>query len=177
MTENAIVPVGRVERAILVIRGHEVILDADLADFYGVETRRLNEQVRRNIDRFPEDFAFQLTAPEFDNLKSQFATSSGRWGGKRKLPLVFTEHGALMAASVLNAPKAIEMSILVVRAFVKLRNILATHRQLATKLAELERKLSTHDQQILALFDAIRELMTPQVKPKRRIGFGGGESR
>ena len=176
MTENAIVPVERIERVIMMIRKHKVILDADLAEFYGVETRRLNEQVRRNIDRFPEDFAFQLTAKEFGHLKSQFATSSGRWGGKRKLPLVFTEHGALMAASVLNAPKAVEMSILVVRAFVKLRNILATHRQLAAKLAELERKLSTHDQQIVVLFDAIRELMTPPAKPKRRIGFGGGES-
>ena len=119
---------------------------------------------------------FQLTDEEHASLRSQSATlKTGRGQHRKFLPYAFTEHGAIMAASVLNAPKAIEMSILVVRAFVKLRNILATHRQLATKLAELERKLSTHDQQIVVLFDAIRELMTPPVKPKRRIGFGGGE--
>jgi len=171
MSEESLIPVERIERAILMLRGHKVILDADLAALYGVKTRRLNEQVKRNIDRFPGDFMFQLTAQEFDHLKSRFATSSSRWGGKRKLPFVFTEHGALMAASVLNSPKAIEMSILVVRAFVQLRNILATHRQLAAKLGELERKLSTHDQQIVVVFDAIRELMKPPSKPKHRIGF------
>jgi hypothetical protein len=170
--EQSLVAVERIERAILMLRGHKVLLDSDLAALYGVETRRLNEQVRRNMDRFPEDFTFQLTGPEFNNLKSQFATSSHGWGGRRKLPFAFTEYGALMAASVLNSPKAIEMSILVVRAFVKLRNILAAHPHLAAKLNELERKLSTHDQQIVGLFDAIRELMAPPVKPKRRIGFG-----
>jgi hypothetical protein len=176
MTENAIVPLERVERAILVIRGHKVILDTDLAAFYGVTAKRLNEQVKRNIERFPPDFMFQLTGEEHASLRSQSATLKvGRGQHRKFLPYAFTEHGAIMAASVLNAPKAIEMSILVVRAFVKLRNILATHRQLATKFAELERKLSTHDQQIVVLFDAIRELMTPPVKPKRRIGFGGGE--
>jgi hypothetical protein len=164
------IPAERIERSILLIRGHKVILDADLAALYGVETRRLNEQVRRNADRFPDDFMFQLTAQEFENLMSQFATSSGRWGGRRKLPVVFTEHGALMAASVLNSPKAVEMSILVVRAFVRLRHIFATHRDLAGKLAELERKLSTHDQQIVALFDTIRKMMAPAASTKR-IGF------
>lgn len=177
MSENTIVTVGHVEHSIMLVRGHRVILDSDPAAFYGVETRRLNEQVRRNIERFPDDFACRLTKQEFDNLKSQVATSSGRWGGRRKLPLVFTEHGALMAASVLNAPKAIEMSILVVRAFVKLRNIIATHSQLGAKLAELEKHLSTHDQQIVVLFDAIRELMAPPVRLKRRIGFDGGDAR
>jgi phage regulator Rha-like protein len=171
MAKSDLVPIERIERAILVIRGHKVLLDADLATLYGVETRRLNEQVKRNIDRFPDDFMFQLTKQEFENLKSQFATSSRGWGGKRKIPFVFTEHGALMAASVLNSQKAIEMSILIVRVFVKLRGILSTHKQLATKLAELERKLSTHDEQIVILFEAIRELMTPPTKPKRRIGF------
>ena len=171
MAKSDLVPVERIERAILVIRGHKVLLDADLATLYGVETRRLNEQVKRNIDRFPDDFMFQLTKQEFENLKSQFATSSRGWGGKRKIPFVFTEHGALMAASVLNSQKAIEMSILIVRVFVKLRGILSTHKQLATKLAQLERKLSTHDEQIVVLFEAIRELMTPPAKPKRRIGF------
>ncbi|HWR98424.1 MAG TPA: ORF6N domain-containing protein [Candidatus Methanoperedens sp.] len=162
----------RIERAILIVRGHKVLLDADLAALYGVETRRLNEQVRRNIDRFPDDFRFQLTGREFDNLKSQIATSSAGWGGKRKLPMVFTEHGALMAASVLNSPKAVAMSILVVRAFVKLRNILATHRHLAAKLDELERKLSTHDEQFVVLFDAIRTLMEAPEPTRKRIGFG-----
>ena len=171
MAKSDLVPVERIERAILVIRGHKVLLDTDLATLYGVETRRLNEQVKRNIDRFPDDFMFQLTKQEFENLKSQFATSSRGWGGKRKIPFVFTEHGALMAASVLNSQKAIEMSILIVRVFVKLRGILSTHKQLATKLAQLERKLSTHDEQIVILFEAIRELMTPPAKPKRRIGF------
>jgi len=173
MAKSDLIPIERIERAILVIRGHKVLLDADLATLYGVETRRLNEQVKRNIDRFPDDFMFQLTKQEFENLKSQFATSSRGWGGKRKIPFVFTEHGALMAASVLNSQKAIEMSILIVRVFVKLRGIISTHKQLATKLAELERKLSTHDEQIVILFEAIRELMTPPTKPKRRIGFGG----
>jgi len=114
---------------------------------------------------------------EFVNLKSQFATSSSGWGDKRKLPFAFTEHGALMVASVLNSPRAVEMSILVVRAFVKLRNMLATHRQLAAKLSELERKLATHDQNFVVLFDAIRALMAPPPPPKRRIGFVGGEGK
>jgi hypothetical protein len=173
MPDQHVVPLERVERAILILRGHRVILDSDLAALYGVETRRLNEQVRRNEARFPEDFAFQLTPEELDNLKSQFATSSGQWGGRRKLPFAFTEHGALMAASVLNSPKAVEMSILVVRAFVRLRQILASNRQLAAKLNELERKIAAHDKNIVALFQAVRSLMAVPEKPKRRIGFSG----
>jgi hypothetical protein len=171
MSETNLVPAERVERSILLVRGHKVILDADLAGLYGVETRRLNEQVKRNIDRFPADFMFQLTAEEFDVLKSQVATSSGNWGGTRKRPFAFTEHGALMAASVLSSPRAVEVSILVVRAFVKLRGALAAHRQLATKLDELERRLSTHDRQFASLFDAIRRLMAPSGKAGRPIGF------
>jgi hypothetical protein len=172
MPDQHVVPLERVERSILILRGHRVILDSDLAALYGVETRRLNEQVRRNEARFPEDFAFQLTPEEFDNLKSQFATSSGHWGGRRKLPFAFTEHGALMAASVLNSPKAVEMSILVVRAFVRLRQILASNRQLAAKLNELEQKIAAHDKNIVALFQTVRSLMAVPEKPKRRIGFG-----
>ncbi len=124
-SDQQVVLVERVQRTILILRGHRVILDSDLAALYGVETKRLNEQVRRNAARFPEDFAFQLTLEELDHLKSQIATSSGQWGGRRKLPYASTEHGALMAASVLNSPKAVDMSILVVRAFVRLRRILA----------------------------------------------------
>jgi hypothetical protein len=116
------VPPERIEEVILLTRGQKVILDFDLAEIYGVETRRLNEQVRRNIDRFPADFMFQLTPEESANLKSHFATSSSIWGGRRKLPQAFTEHGAIMAAAVLNSPRAVEMSVFVVRAFIRLRS-------------------------------------------------------
>jgi hypothetical protein len=128
---TALVEVNDVESRILLIRGRRVILDADLAALYGVPTKRLNEQVRRNWDRFPEDFVFQLSLRELFNLKSQFATSSLEWGGRRKLPLAFSEHGAIQAANVLNSPRAVRASVYVVRAFVKLREVLATHAQLA----------------------------------------------
>jgi len=167
-------PVDRIERTVRRLRGHNVMLDGDLAGLYGVTTKRLNEQVRRNIERFPPDFVFQMTDEEDSSLRSQTATlEPGRGRHRKYLPYAFTEHGAIMAASVLNSPKAIEMSILVVRAFVKLRNILATHRQLVTKLGELERKLSSHDQKIIVLFDAIREMMARPVR-RRRIGFRPG---
>ena len=150
------------------------MLDADLAALYGVQTRRLNEQVRRNTERFPKDFVFQVTPAEFANLKSQFATSS--WGGRRKLPLAFTEHGAIMAAMVLNSPRATEVSVYVVRAFVQFRDTLIAPKQLAQRLDELEahieRKLSSHDRAIAGILDAIRQLMTPPAPRKKRpIGF------
>ncbi len=162
---------GHIERSILVIRGQKVIMDVDLAMLYGVETRRLNEQVKRNAERFPEDFMFRLTSAEFEDLKSHFATSSASWGGRRSLPYAFTEHGAIMAASVLNTAKAVEVSIYVVRAFIRIREYLATHKQLASKLIELERKIGTHDQAIQSLIDAIHRLMMPPAKPKRKIGY------
>ncbi len=169
---NARISSGIAER-ILWLRGHKVILDSDLAALYGVETKRLNEQVRRNPGRFPVDFLLELSAEEFANLKSQFATSS--WGGRRSPPLAFTEHGALMAASVLSSPQAVEMSIYVVRAFVQLREALAGNRELAGKLAELERRigaqLADHDQAIAEILGAIRRLMTPPEPKKRPIGF------
>ena len=177
---KAIVPL-RIENRILTVRGQKVIIDADLAELYGVETRRLNEQVRRNQSRFPADFILELTADEFANLKSQSATSS--WGGRRKLPLAFTEHGAIMTATVLSSPRAVEMSVYVVRAFVQLREVLATHKDLAAKLATLERQTQAlalkHDTlaqntrlQLKQVFEAIRELMTPpEPLKKRRIGF------
>jgi hypothetical protein len=170
---RSLIPLARVERAILILRGRRVILDSDLAALYGASAKRLNEQVKRNAERFPADFAFRLTPAEFETLRSQFATSKlERRGGRRTLPTAFTEHGALMAASVLNSPKAVEMSIQVVRAFVRLRHLLASHHQLAAKLDELERKLATHDTHIVALFDAVRSLMANPEKPKRRqIGF------
>jgi hypothetical protein len=182
---SSIVPAERIQQIILLIRGEKVILDADLAALYGVETRSLNQQVIRNLDRFPADFMFQLTRQELRALISQFAISNGGRGGRTKCPYAFTEHGAIMAASVLNTPRAVEMSVFVVRAFVRLRNFLAAHKELAEKLAELERKLASHDEQIVAIIDAIKRLMAPPVRPdgpvppdKRRIGFeSGGKSR
>jgi hypothetical protein len=172
--KTALIAIEAIASRIVILRGQRVMLDADLAALYGVETRRLNEQVRRNQERFPGDFVFQLSAGEFFNLKSQFATSS--WGGKRKRPLAFTEHGALMAAMVLNSPRATEVSVYVVRAFVELRDTLVAHKELAKRLDELEsrleRKLSTHDQAIAGILDTIRQLMAPPEPTKRRrIGF------
>jgi hypothetical protein len=170
MTESSLLPAERIEKAILLIRGQKVMLDSDLADLYGVTTSRLNEQVKRNQDRFPDDFMFRLTPKEFKNLISQSATSSSKWGGRRKLPLAFTEHGAVMAANVLNSPVAVAASIQVVRVFVRLREMLASHKDLARKLAELEKK---YDAQFRDVFEAIRQLMIPPPEPdkKRRIGF------
>ncbi|HEV8552949.1 MAG TPA: ORF6N domain-containing protein [Casimicrobiaceae bacterium] len=163
-----------ITRVIHILRGQKVLFDADLAALYGVPTKRFNEQVKRNLGRFPIDFMFQLSNQEFSNLRSQFATSS--WGGRRKLPYAFTEHGAIMAASILNTPRAIDVSVYVVRAFVQLREVLATHKELAKRLDELEsrieRKLATHDQALADIIRAIRELMAPpEPKQKRPIGF------
>ena len=167
---------GKVEditRAILVLRGRRVLLDAELAGLYGITTRRLNEQVRRNRKRFPDDFLFELTTEEFANLKSRFATSS--WGGRRKRPLAFTEHGAIQAATIPNSPRAVEMSVYVVRAFVKLREVLSSNRELARRFEQLESrldsKLTEHDEAIAAILSAIRELMRPRDPPRRGIGF------
>lgn len=160
-----------VTRRIYAIRGQRVMLDADLAELYGVPTKRLNEQVRRNLDRFPADFLFQLDEEEFAALRSQIATSNSGRGGRRYLPHAFTEHGAIMAATVLNSPKAIEMSIFVVRAFVQLREMLSTHKELAEQLDALERKVSSHDQAIAGLINAIRELMQAPAPQSRPIGF------
>jgi len=171
MIDNKLlVPVERVEKTILLVRGKKVILDADLAKLYGVTTKRLNQQVKRNSDRFPEDFMFRLTQKE----KNKVVANCNHLSNLRfspALPHAFTEHGAIMAASVLNTPRAIESSIFVVRAFVRLRQIMATHKELARKLLELERHLKGHDQQIQAIFEAIHQLMTPPEKPKRKIGF------
>jgi hypothetical protein len=180
MSTAPLLPLEAITQRIVVLREQKVLIDSDLAALYGVETRRLNEQVRRNKARFPEDFIFELTPAEFANLKSQFATSS--WGGRRKLPLAFTEHGAIMAATVLNTPRAVEVSVYVVRAFVKLRELVGSHRELARRLDELEQKTEalamSHDtfsrntrNQLKQVFDALRELMTPPDPPKRPIGF------
>jgi ORF6N domain len=169
---NAMVPVESIEPFILALRGQRVIIDADLARLYGVTTKRLNEQVKRNPLRFPPDFVFQLTESEVADLRSQFATSKTGAGGRRYRPYAFTEHGAIMAANVLNSQTAVKVSVLVVRAFVRLRQVLAMHHDLAKKLDELESKLQDHDGQILTLMNAIRELLTgPSSKPKPPIGF------
>lgn len=167
--KRSLVPDERIERSILLIRGKKVILDQDLARIYGTTTMRLNEQVSRNINRFPDDFAFRLTKKEFENLISQFAISSPSWGGRRTLPRVFTEYGAVMAAGVLNTPVAVTASIAVVRTFVRLREIVRSNVKLAKRLEELEAK---YDKQFRVVFDAIRELMKPeQPNDDRRIGF------
>ena len=161
----------RIEEMIFLIRGQRVMLDSDLAKVYGVSTLRLNEQFKRNRKRFPADFAFQLERQEFMNLMSQFAISSSH-GGRRKLPWVFTEHGALMLASVLNSAVAIDASVRVVRAFILMREQLAAHKELAGKLAELESHVSGHDQSVQDLFEAIRQLVEPAVEEKpKEIGF------
>jgi hypothetical protein len=169
---DAIVLTERAESKILLIRDQKVILDSDLAELYGVETRALNQAVNRNIDRFPSDFMFQLSKEEFANLKSQFVTSSSDWGGRRKLSYAFTEHGAIMAASVLNSERAVQASIFVVRAFVKMRQLLAPYKEITKKIEQLEKKLQTHDKHIISIVEAIKLLMPPpEPKPKEPFGF------
>jgi len=165
-----LIPREVIDKKIYLIRGHKVMLDADLARLYGVETRDLNKAVTRNLDRFPMDFMFQLTKKEAQNLMFQIGTSS--WGGVRKLPRVFTEQGIAMLSTVLRSKKAIHVNIAIMRAFVKLRQILSTHKELVHKLNELERKFEKHDTEIQSIFEAIRQLMAPpQGKPRRIIGF------
>ena len=166
---SATFPSERIEQTILLLRGHKIILDRDLAAMYGVSTRDLNKAVSRNLDRFPDDFMVQLTRAEFNDLKFQFGTSS--WGGTRKLPRAFTEQGIAMLSSVLRSKRAIHVNIAIMRAFVKLREFAASHKTLATKLEQLERKVGGHDGQIRSLFDAIRQLMEPPTPKSRRIGF------
>jgi phage regulator Rha-like protein len=164
-------PLIAVESRIMFLRHQRVILDSDIAELYGVPLKRLNEQVKRNQERFPSDFVFQLTSKEHATLRSQFATSNKSRGGRRYTPYAFTEHGAIMAATVLNSKRAVQMSVFVVRAFVRLREMLATNRRLAGKIDELENRLDTHDSTIQDLIEAIKELMTPQEPSRVRIGF------
>jgi len=171
MAKTAIVANRRVDSKILVLRGQRVIVDADLAELYGVQVRHLNQQVKRNAKRFPPTFRFQLSAQEFKILRSQNVISSEGHGGARYRPHAFTEHGAIMAATVLNSERAIEMSVFVVQAFVRMRRAIAANRNVLAKLAEVERRLETHDADIQDLMDAIRELINPPDPPRRRIGF------
>lgn len=190
MSEAVVPAVDAIAGRILTLRGQRVIVDADLAVLYGVPTKRLNEQVKRNAERFPADFMFQLAPEEWEALRSQFATSNDpARGGRRYAPFVFTEHGAIMAATVLNSPRAVEVSIYVVRAFVRLREALATNREFAAKLDALEQKtelLSLRHEtfagntraQLKQVFEALRQLMAPPTEPPRRpIGFVTGEEK
>jgi hypothetical protein len=160
-----------VDSRILVVRQQKVILDTDLAELYGVPVKRLNEQVKRNRERFPSDFMFRLTDEEQESLRSQNATSKSGRGGRRYAPYAFTEHGAIMAATVLNSEQAVEMSVFVVRAFVRLREMLASNEKLAAKIDELEQRLDTHDASIQDLIEAIRQMMLPEPATGRKIGF------
>ena len=173
MPESSLIPAERIEKAILLIRGQKVLLDRDLAELYEVPTKRLNEQVARNRKRFPEDFMFQLTTEELENWRSHFATSnSAAKMGIRRRPYAFTEHGVAMLSSVLNSDRAVEVNIAIMRAFVRLREIMSTHKDLARKLDALERKLGEHDEKFAIVFEAIRQLMAPMAAPaKPRIGY------
>jgi hypothetical protein len=166
MGKEDLVPQEILESRIFLIKGKKVMLDCDLAALYGVTTGNLNRAVRRNLDRFPEDFMFQLTNQEVKNLIFQFGTS--RWGGTRKLPYAFTENGVAMLSSILNSKRAIQVNIQIMRTFTRLREILGTHTELARKLEAMERK---YDTQFKVVFEAIRQLMAPPGKPKRKIGF------
>ena len=171
--KQALVPAERIERAIFLIRGQKVMLSTDLAELYGVEPRVLVQAVQRNIERFPEDFMFQLTTSEFSNLKSQIVISS--WGGlRRAAPYAFTEQGVAMLSSVLRSKRAVRVNVEIMRAFVRLRRILASHKELARKLEELEKE---YDAQFKVVFDAIRQLMAPFDRPRKPIGFSPRDKR
>jgi hypothetical protein len=165
------IDVAEISHAIVILRGQRVILDRDLAVIYGVSTSRFNEQVKRNIARFPIDFMFRLTAREHQELMSQFATSKVGKGGHRKPPLAFTEHGAIQAANILKSTRAIQMGVHVVRAFIRLRELIASNAALELKLEELEQKYAQHDQSITAMLSAIRQLLHSPSPRRRSIGF------
>ena len=165
------ISVERIEKAILLVRGQKVILDRDLAQLYGVATKVLKQAVRRNAKRFPHDFMFELTEEEFKNWRSQFVTSNRDRMGLRYSPMAFTEQGVAMLSSVLRSERAIEVNIAIMRVFVRLREMMATHKELAFKLVELEERLEGHDEQIQNIFEAIRQLMMPPEPTKKKIGF------
>ena len=171
---TTVVPVESIVTKIVFIRGEKVLIDRDLAELYDVETKQLKRAVRRHISRFPEDFMFQLTKEEYRSLRSQFGTLK-RGAHSKYPPMAFTEQGVAMLSSVLNSNRAIEVNIAIMRAFVKLREALATHEEPARKLADLEQRIEGHDEQIQAIFEAIRQLMTPPDKKVKKIGFTAKE--
>jgi hypothetical protein len=168
---TAPVPVERITQSILILRGHKVLLDTDLAALYGVETKVLLQAVKRNLERFPEDFMLQLTTDEWSTLRSQFVTSNVSRGGRRYAPYAFTEQGVAMLSSVLNSQRAIAVNIEIMRTFVRMRELLASNKELAQQLKKLERKVSSHDEAIVGILKAIRQLMNPPESGKRSIGF------
>ena len=170
---DELIPVDFAMTKILQIRGQKVMIAPDLAELYGVETRRLNEQVKRNIERFPEDFMFQLSVEEFSELKNQLQDSS--WGGRRTEPYAFTEQGIAMLSSVLNSDRAIKVNIAIMRAFVEMRQLLSSYEEFSEKLAELEEKYAQHDEKIRKIFEAIYQLMNPEGKEPKTIDFKTGE--
>ncbi len=171
------ISVTQIEGVIQIVRGQRVMLDSDLAELYGIPTKRLNEQVARNADRFPGDFAFQLTEQEFANLRSQIATSKSGGGGRRYLPTVFTEHGIAMLSSVLRSPMAVKVNIEIMRAFVRLRRLLATPGELVAQINQLAEAVKLHDDQIQAIAEVLRQMMEPPTQPvsKHRMGFRAEE--
>jgi hypothetical protein len=167
--KRELIAVGRIAQSIHLVRGQKVMLDSDLAALYGVPTGHLNRAVKRNVGRFPSDFMFRVNAAEARNLKCQIGISS--WGGRRRYPYAFTEQGVAMLSSVLKSQRAVKVNIAIMRAFVKLREMLESNRKVARKLADLENHVGKHDQEIVAIIDAIRQLMAPPEKPRREIGF------
>ena len=176
MTKSLTLPDEVVISKIYLVRNHKVMLDIDLAELYNVETGRLNEQVKRKLDRFPVDFMFQLTNKEWESLRSQIAISKKGRGGRRYTPFVFTEHGVLMLSSVLNSRRAIQVNIQIMRIYTKLKGMLLTHKDILLKLEKLERKTNKHDGNFKTVFDFLKELLKPRTKPMRRIGFKLKES-
>jgi hypothetical protein len=168
--KNLAIPDEAVISKIYLIRNQKVMLDIDFAELYKVETKRLNEQVKRNIDRFPKDFMFQLTSNEWGSLRSQFATSNEGRGGRRYAPLAFTEHGVLMLSSVLNSDRAIRVNIQIMRIYIKFKEMLLTNKDILLKLEKLERKSSKHDENFKIVFEYLKELLNPKI-PRRKIGF------
>lgn len=170
------IPDEAISSKIYLIRGQKVMLDSELAELYQVETKRLNEQVKRNTARFPEDFMFTLTEEEWENLKSQNATSRN-WGGRRTLPNVFTEHGVLMLSSVLNSERAIQVNIQIMRIYVRIREMLLTHKDLLLKIEQMEKKLTDHDERIQSIFHYLKQFIQEQQTPRIEIGFKRGNKK
>ncbi len=172
-SSKGLVPVEVIQSKIVVVRDERIMLDRDLSRLYGVETKQLKRAVRRNKDRFPPDFMFHLTRQEVNDLRCHFGTSS--WGGTRYAPMAFTEQGVAMLSSVLNSKRAIEVNILIMRAFVQLRKMMSSQTELTHNLDQIEKHIAEHDEQITAIFEAIRQLMTPPDTPKKKIGFEAKE--
>ncbi|HUU40122.1 MAG TPA: ORF6N domain-containing protein [Desulfatiglandales bacterium] len=173
---SSVVPIESIVSKIIFLRGEKALLDRDLAELYGVETKQLKRAVRRNIDRFPQDFMFELTKEEYGSLRYQFGTFK-RGEHSKYLPMAFTEQGVAMLSSVLKSKRAIEVNIAIMRAFVHLRKVISSHDKLSRKLAELEQRLEGHDEKIEAIFEAIRQLMAPPEQKRKKIGFEVKESK